>query len=433
MDKPNILMIISHDTGRYIGTYGKNVSTPALDELAKDGIQFNQYFCSQPQCSPSRGSILTGLYSHRHGMMGLAHMGHTMHGNVETLPMKLKKIGYKTSLFGMYHESINGKQDPYELGYDHYQEVPGNLAKDVTKYFVEYLNEQKESQQPFFASVGFEETHRPFPIETSVSVEDVDIPPYLPDTPVVREDLAYFYQSIKDMDKAVEQIIQSLKDNGLYERTIIIYTTDHGIAFPRAKGTLYDSGLETAFIIRFPKGMVKQGYAAEQLICNIDLMPTLLDIVGGNIPENIDGVSFWPLIKGEVVKTRDHFYAQLTWHDRYHPMRAVRTERYKYIKNFIKGPKVYMPYDIHTSLSGQSVKQDYYIENVEEELYDLKVDPHEMNNVIDNPKYADIVDELRKKLKGWMEETNDPLIKGDVPGYEADEWKSVDDDFYSKE
>lgn len=424
MEKMNILMVISHDTGRHLGTYGRKVETPELDKIAEEGIQFDNYFCSQPQCSPSRGSILTGKYGHNHGLMGLTHLGHTMKSDVKTIPSEMKGAGYDTSLFGFFHESIDGVYKGEKLGYDHVVTVPGNAAEKVTDQLETFLKERNASQneKPFYASVGFEETHRPFDGFEPDPIDSVEVPPYLPDTEKVREDIARFQGSVKELDRSVGRIKRLLDDTGLAENTVLIYTTDHGIAFPRAKGTLLDAGLETALLIRFPKGMVAEGGRQDELLCNIDLMPTLLEIAGGEVPEGIDGYSFLPLLKQEDYKERDHFFCELTWHDRYHPMRGIRTKDYKYIRNFEDGPKVYLPYDLYTSLSGEEVREEYSVPNSKEELYDLKKDPLERHNLAGDPDHEDMLVELRERVAKWMAETEDPLLKGPVPGTEAEEW-----------
>ncbi|MBB6453238.1 arylsulfatase A-like enzyme [Salirhabdus euzebyi] len=423
MNKPNILMIISHDTGRFLGSYGYSVETPELNDMAENGVKFNNYFCSQPQCSPSRGSILTGMYGHNHGMLGLAHMGHSMKKDIDTIPSEMNKLGYETHLIGFFHESIDGELDGEKLGYQHVVNVPGNAAEKVTDKVEAFLKEKSQSEQPFYASVGFEETHRPFDDFDPVPLDEVQVPSYLPDTPKVREDLSYFYGSVKELDKAVGRIKRLLEENGLADTTLLIYTTDHGIAFPRAKGTLLDSGLETALIMRLPAGMRNGGRMQDELLCNIDLMPTLIELAGGNVPDGLDGKSFLPLLADETYEERESFFCELSWHDRYHPMRGIRTKKYKYIRNFEEGPKVYLPYDLHESLTGQEVRDEYYVSNSEEELYDLEKDPLEQNNVADDQQYSHIVKDLREKVEQWMKESNDPLLEGPIPGYEAEEWK----------
>jgi N-sulfoglucosamine sulfohydrolase len=430
MKQPNILFIISHDTGRYLGTYGYKVSTPEIDQLAENGVKFNQYYCPAPQCSPSRASIMTGLYPHNNGMLGLAHKSFSIDGEKTTIPKELQKVGYETSLFGFSHETI-GEEAPgvvsstFKLGYDHYQEVPGNFAPIVADH-VETFLEQKANDKldkPFFLNVGFEETHRPFDsyLDVADDIEDVEILPYLPDTENVRKDIALFNGSVKVFDKAVGRIIRKLKETGLDKNTIVILTTDHGVAFPRGKGTLKDAGLETLLIAYSPY-LIDQGVELDHLLCNVDMMPTILELAGAPIVEKLDGKSFASLLTGNRETVREDFFCELTWHDKYHPMRGIRTEKYKYVLNMVDGPKIYMPVDIHSSLSGQDVREDYYVPNEEEELYDMVKDPLEETNVINDPNYSEIAASLRAKVKTWMEETKDPILSGPVAGVESSQW-----------
>lgn len=431
MTRPNIIFMITHDTGRYLGSYGHEVETPELDKLAADGVKFDQYFCPAPQCSPSRGSILTGNYPHNNGLIGLAHLNFHIDEGMTTMPNELQKAGYETSLIGFSHETI-GEEDlgvyssTHKLGYQRYEQVEGSRAPQVADKTIEFLQEKATSsnQQPFFANVGFWETHRTFDEYEPFAddVDDIDVLDYLPDTPNIRKDLSQFHGSVKVLDKAVGRIIQTLKETGLDENTIVIFTTDHGIAFPRAKGTMKDAGLETALIFHNPK-MFGSERVVNDLLCNIDIMPTVLDLTSTPIPEGLDGKSFAPLLKGENVNVRDEFFCELTWHDKYHPMRGIRTNRYKYVKNFEDGPQIYMPVDIHKSLSGPDVREQYYVPNELEELYDLEEDPLERNNVIDHPDYREVAQELREKVSGWMASTNDPLLSGEkIPGIESKKW-----------
>ncbi|MDF2934827.1 MAG: sulfatase [Paenibacillaceae bacterium] len=454
MDRPNILLMISHDTGRYMGCYGQQVNTPNLNELAAKGVRFDRYFCPAPQCSPSRGSILTGLYPHNHGMNGLAHLGFSIKPEVATLPRELGKQGYESVLIGFSHETIDEPDSrltssTYKLGYEQVLPVPGDRGPDVAERTVAFLREKADEaaerraasggpssgmkgeatqHRPFFASVGFFETHRSFD-EYHHEADAPELsppPPYLPDTPAVREDFALLHGSVKVLDQAVGQILQGLRETGLDSSTLVIYTTDHGIAFPRAKGTLMDAGLETALILYAP-GLAEGGHAVTQLLCNVDLMPTLLELAGAPLPAGLDGRSFLPVLRNsedeETITVRDHFFAELTWHDRYHPMRGIRTERFKYIRNLEDGPAVYLPLDIHRSLSGLAVRESYYSPNVPEELYDLLHDPLEEHNLAGDPAWEDTLAELRQRVTAWMERTGDPLLQGPVAGVEAPEWQ----------
>ncbi|MCI1857453.1 MAG: sulfatase [Sporolactobacillus sp.] len=422
--------MISHDSGRYLGTYGQKIATPAIDRLANRGIKFDRYYCPAPQCSPSRGSILTGRYPHNNGLIGLAHKGFSINENITTLPKELVKAGYETTLIGFSHETIGHESlgtvsSTYQLGYERYEKVEGNLALTVAERAEAFLDEKASegSKRPFFVNIGFEETHRPFDRYRACAdkPEDIEPLPYLPDTKNVRQDIALFHGSVKTMDRAVGRILRKIEQTALSKNTLIIYTTDHGIPFPRAKGTLKDAGLETALIIYSPQ-LSGNGREINHLLCNIDLMPTLLELAGAQIPPHLDGQSFAPLLRGERQDTRQEFFCELTWHDAYHPMRGIRNETYKYVLNFVDGPKIYMPLDCHLSLSGQQVYRDYYVQGDPEELYDLTQDPLETVNLFHQRDYQNIVAELRKKVKEWMINTHDPLLKGPVKGIRSKKW-----------
>jgi N-sulfoglucosamine sulfohydrolase len=413
---PNIVLIHGHDIGRYLGAYGRRVETPHLEALAETGVRFTSYFCPAPQCSPSRASMMTGRYPHNNGMMGLAHLDWALHDPKEALPHRLKALGYETYLFGEQHEASSGEI----LGYDRsFGTKWPQLAREVAPAFANYL---ENLGQPFFASVGFFEAHRPFdhpgPVperRSSLRVykddkpEEVEVLPYLPDTAEVRKDIAALNGRVKAADEGVGMVIRALEDRGLRENTVVIFTTDHGVAFPRAKGTLYDAGLEVAFIASWP-GHFASGEDKDELLCNIDLAATLLELLGANIPETLDGRSFLSLLKGEAGEVRDHFFCEMTWHDRYNPVRGVRTNRWKYIRHYSAEPEVYLPADVKESPSGREVLQRGTGALAREELYDLASDPLELDNLIDDETYADVADALSRRVSRWMEETSDPLF-----------------------
>lgn len=434
MTTPNILLLISHDTGRYLGCYGKEVATPAINRIASEGVRFDNYYCPAPQCSPSRGSIMTGLYPQNHGMIGLSHLGFSINPAVTTLPMSLAENGYETALIGFSHETIGEDggtrtTSGAKLGYETVLPVPGDRAGDVATRTVAFLQDRAREdaveKRPFFASVGFFETHREFDEYGPLAdpADDIVPPSYLPDTPGVREELALLHGSAKALDAGIERIVGELDRLGLSEDTLVIYTTDHGIAFPRAKGTLLDAGLETALMMRQP-GTLRAGQVVHEMLCNVDLMPTLLEVAGAEGPEAQDGVSFLPLLREQqAAPPRDHFFAELSWHDQYHPMRAVRTNHFKYIRNFEDGPAVYLPLDIHLSLSGIDVRDQYYEPNVPEELYDLRKDPLEQHNLAGDIRYKETLETLRRQVDRWMKETDDRLLQGRIPGMAAPEWQ----------
>lgn len=428
--KQNILMMISHDSGRMFSNYGYKVDTPHFDSLAKNSTQFDNFYCSAPQCSPSRGSILTGKYPHNNGLIGLAHLGFSINSENTTLPKELSKAGYESVLIGLSHETIHEPPEikdlvfssTTKLGYDKYISVEGDRAPKVADTVINFLK-KRDSDNPFYLNVGFFETHREFDEYEPYAdnFEEVEVFDFLKDDEGIREDISLFNGSLKVLDSSVGKIVDFIENSHYKDNTIIIFTTDHGVAFPGAKGTLKESGLGTALVISIP-GSEQNNKKKKALLCNVDLMPTILELVDIPVPKNIDGESFAALLYTEKDTGREEFFTELTWHDNYHPMRGIRTKLYSYVRNFEDGPKVYMPLDAHLSPSGKSMRDQLYVPNESEELYDLTKDPQESTNLINDDEYKKIAIELRGKVKKWMKETNDPLLKGPVTGYKEPAW-----------
>ncbi|MDW8062103.1 MAG: sulfatase [Nitrososphaerota archaeon] len=408
MSKPNVLIVISHDTGRHLGCYGVGVDTPSFNRVARDGLVFTNVYCTAPQCSPSRASILTGLYPHNHGLIGLTHRGFRL-GVCKLLPAILAENGYQTYLFGFQHES----PDPYLLGYQNVVKGKSNSCTDITPLILDFL--KSRPKKPFLAMVGFSETHRPFP-EYRESIDGIKPLPYLPDEPDVRRDIGGLNILIRMMDESIGSIADALEDTGLYEETIFVYTTDHGIAFPGAKATLFDPGIEVALLIRGPEPFYG-GKRIEALLSNIDIMPTILDVCGIPIPSEVQGKSILPLIRGEKDRLHDEIYLELTYHAAYDPIRGVRTDRYKYIRSFEWRP-YWFPPNVDPSPSKEVARRYGYFDRVRpiEMLFDLHKDPLEKVNLAGDQSYSDILRYMRSKLYNWMKETNDPLLtRGYIP------------------
>ena len=415
--QPNIVLVISHDTGTHLGCYGAGVATPQLDALAAEGVRFDRAHCTAPQCSPSRASLLTGLYPHTNGMMGLAHRGWELRPNVRCLPQYLSESGYATYLFGFQHEAYN---HPERLGYQHI-DTSSIQASAVAEKVRDCLGSRPDA--PFFIMAGFDETHRPFdrPGYDGDPPESVTLPPWLPDIAAVRTEIGQLNGMVKAVDRAVGVIRAAIADHPQAEDTLFIYTTDHGIAMPRAKGMLYAPGTRTALLMHWPADFAG-GRRVDDLLVNVDLMPTLLDAAGLPIPPGLHGRTFLPLLRDAPYRPHDHIFAELTWHDRYNPMRGVRTARYAYMRNFIAAPLVYMPSDTLAGLSGQALAPTYYGSvRPPEELYDLAADPLECTNLAADPAYADKLAQLHTLVDDWMHATNDPLLHGPIPGKPDDE------------
>lgn len=407
--RPNIVFLICHDLGQHVGCLGAPIETPNIDALAGDGVLFSNYACTAAQCSPSRGSIMTGRYPHNNGLVGLAHIGWEIGANEVTTPMYLGRAGYSTTLIAHQHEH----NEPARLGYQNINACRHD-ARTVADNVCEFLGEV-DRERLFFVSAGVTEPHRPYEREGYDRDDEATLMPlpYLPDRPGIREDLAGLHGLIWRLDEAVGTIRQGLADSGLEDDTIFIFTTDHGIAMPRAKGTCYDPGIMTTLIWRWP-GHFEGGRVQDELLTNCDTLPTILDLAGVAPPDCLDGRSYLGVLDEDDYEPREDVFCEMTWHDQYNPMRAIRTNDFKYVRNFGDRPLVFMPLDIWDGPGGQDMREDFYSSRrPEEELYDLRVDPLEQCNVIDDAAYADVAWTLRTRVQNWMVETNDPLLYGD--------------------
>jgi len=420
-EKPNIILFITHDQGQFLGCYNSpqtpnSLKTPNLDKLAENGVRFTNYFCTAPQCSPSRGGIQTSLYPHQNGLIGLLDRGWTLPEKNKTLPIYLKEQGYTTHLMGFQHEAF----DAYSLGYDTISKrrpEPLYNCQKMNKDYQNFFKAHQNEENPFYVSIGVTQVHRPFGVwGDPVDPNRVIVPPYLPDSKIVRDDLSQFYGAIEGVDNCIGNILRQLEDLDLRENTLFIYTTDHGEAYPRAKCTLYDPGLKTILLMSWPgSDIFKKNKVYNQMISNIDLLPTLLDLIGAKLPKKIEGKSFLPILNGEIDIFRKEIYSEKSFHEYYDPIRSVRTDNIKFIINFEKSKCLYQ--------LGADMKQDalgkYMLERInkprpDEELYDLKKDPKEIHNLIDDPNYKDILNESRNKLYEWMKQTKDPILKGKI-------------------
>jgi len=412
--RPNILLVIVHDLGTRLSCYGEtSVQTPSLDALAAGGVRFENHFSTAPFCSPSRGSIITGKYPHSNGLMGLVNLGWDLPESNTTMAQMLASAGYETFLFGLQHEV----KEPKRLG-SHFHHVSdrslGRSCDEVAPLVVDFLNTRgKEEAKPFYARVGFSEVHRPYERYKPDDPESVTVPPYLQNTPGARQDIAMFHGSIRRMDEAIGSILDALESSGLGEDTIVVFTTDHGIAFPRAKATLYDPGLRTTLIIRWPKG-IAGGRTVQELISNIDLLPSLLDAVGIPTPDNVQGRSFLNLLCGGEYNPNEQIFAEKnTSPDDI--KRCIRTKRYKHIRNYDDGPALNLPTDIEASLTRRDMGDNHLSPRPPVEIYDLEKDPLEMDNLAGRKEIKEVESDLASRLDKFLEETNDPILCGPIP------------------
>lgn len=421
----NIIYLHTHDTGRFIEPYGHAVRTPNLLRLAQEGILFRHVYSAAPTCSPSRSAMLTGVSAHVCGMIGLVHRGFhlTEEAKRRHLASFLSEQGYETVLSGVQHETPAGTED--QIGYQ--RVLKPKLDKTGTakvsqwdmdygraEAAAEYLRSRPKS--PFFLAVGLFSTHRVFPEleEGEPTAPDLDpryVKPPAPlyDTPETRLDMARYNKSARIADDCIGIVLQALKEAGLEDETVVMYTTDHGIAFPHSKSTLYDTGIGVSLILRYPGNPA--GRVVDALASHLDVYPTLCELAGVEPPRGLEGHSLVPVIDGVKESVRDEVFAEVSYHAAYEPLRCVRTERYKLIRRYDEEVG-FVPANIDDGPSKSFLLDAGLLESkvAREELFDLYLDPTERVNRIDDPEYAAVYQDLSRRLDRWMKETNDPLV-----------------------
>ena len=410
-NRPNIVIITCHDAGRHFGCYGiDEVHTPAVDAVASDGHLFTNYFTTSPVCSPSRGAMLTGRYPQSNGLIGLTHSPWDWSFNEGEQPLShvLRDAGYHTGLFGLQHEdSDTDKLGFVETHAQRGQDGKRATALDVAGAFADFCRTDAATNTPFYAQIGFFETHRPhdFGDVKPDASKGVFVPPYLVDEQRARRELAVQQGACRRVDEAVNIITSALDEADLTANTLFVFTVDHGIEFPRAKWFCYDAGIEVALIVRWPVGGIAGGATRDRLLSNVDLFPTLLDLVDLQIPENVEGLSFADYLGNDsAAAKRDAVFSVFQGKD----IRSVRTDRYKLIRNFQARRLIPVPVNMTESPAGREKCPVV-------QLFDLEKDPLEFNNIAEDPEFADIRKDLSDRLWEWMESVNDPSLNGPLP------------------
>jgi arylsulfatase A-like enzyme len=420
MPRPNIVFITPHDLGTHLRCYGwdSRIPSPNLDGFAREGVQFRSHFCAGPYCSPSRGAIMTGLYPHVNGLMGLVNLGWDLPERNVTLPQLLQASGYETGLFGIQHIV----SDPARLGYEHMAPAEHGKCELVAGAFEEFLRSRSaDASRPFYAEIGTSEVHRPYGRfdEIPVPAEEVTPLPFLEDTPGVRMDLAMFYAQIQRLDRAMGRVFAALDEAGLRDETLVVFTTDHGIAFPRAKATLYGPGINTALMMRWP-GRIAEGREVRSLTSHVDIFPTIAELLELEPPPGMNGTSLVPLLEDGEKPVREAVYAEKNTYAG-DLKRCVRTGHYKLIRNYGEGPKLHLPTDIEVTASRRDLGDVHLEPRPPVELYDLQADPWEQRNRAGATDYAEIEADLAGRLERHLEETDDPILGGSVPRPEGEE------------
>jgi N-sulfoglucosamine sulfohydrolase len=422
-EQPNFIVFIADDAAwNDCGPYGnQNIKTPNINKLAEEGVVFNNAFLTTSSCSPSRCSILTGRYPHATGAPEL-HM--PLPADQVLFAGELQKAGYFTAVAGKYH--IGPKRAEFDTIY--------GGSPSGCEFWVEAL-QNRPKNKPFFLWLAALDPHRdyqPNTIPVPHNPEEVIVPPYLPDNDSTRKDLALYYDEISRMDSYIGKVIAELKNQGVDENTLVIYMTDNGRPFPRAKTRMYDSGIKTPFIVRWPAKLGKG--TADGLVSSIDIAPTFCELAGAEISETYQGNSFVPILENYSAKTRDYIAGEHNWHDYQAHERAIRNHKYLYIRNAFPELNASPPADAVRSITYQKMikmhKADELTENqldcfIEprpaEELYDVENDPYQLHNLAENTEYADALDEMRKLLDNWIVEFDDKIPETPTPD-KFDRW-----------
>lgn len=425
---PNILLIVSEDNGPELGSYGAPVKTPHLDRLAKRGVLFRRAFVPQAGCSQSRAALLSGLYPHQNGQIGLATWKYQMYqAATPNIPRSLKAAGYTTGIIGKLH--INPESAfPFD-----FVAIPGsNFArKNMQDYSAKALQFMTESKEPFYLQVNHPDAHAPFIPQVDglpkkpLTGADVEALPYMAlDHPKLRQSTADYYNCMMRLDSYVGQLIKALKKSGKYKNTLIIYIGDHGADLLRGKRTSYEGGLRIPMIISW-KGQVLKNIQLNELTSTLDLYPTFLELAGLPIPKYLPGRSLMPLLTGKPTEWRRYLFTEFHVHSNHNPFpqRTVRDDRYKLIWNPLAGTTnpgyeftlshtVKIPEEDLLANADPLVKEAYQRMKTppEYELYDLQNDPFELRNLAEEETHQEVRLRLQQELRDWQQNTADPLI-----------------------
>ena len=409
----NIIYIHSHDTGKYTQPYGHAIPTPNIQKLAEEGVLFRQAFCANPTCSPSRASLLTGQWAHSCGMGGLANRGWSLPFPGHLIMHTLKQAGYVTAMAGFQHVV----KDVSTAGYTRVLSQEKGKA-GAEEHAVAFLSEKHD--QPFFLDVGFGETHRRGAgFDNQPAGEEKTDPRYVKppapflDTPDTRQDMAEYIDAARTLDYKMGQVFEAVDRNGLTDNTMIICTTDHGLAFPNMKCHLTDHGIGVMLIVRGPNDF-KGGKVIDGMVSQVDLFPTICELIDIENPSWLQGTSIIPLIHGEE-EIHQEIFAEVNYHCCYEPQRAVRTKRWKYIRRYDQATTLAMPNCDEGISKTYMIEHNWHQKPVESErLYDLVYDPGETNNLAYDNQHQETLEEMRHKLDLWRQETEDPLWENSI-------------------
>jgi N-sulfoglucosamine sulfohydrolase len=445
--RPNLILILADDLGfEDCGPFGNDrVQSPNLARLAKEGMRFDRAFVTASSCSPCRASIITGRYPHQ---TGAEELHWPVPENQVTFVEELKKAGYWTGAAGKWHlgEPLKKRFDVVMEADESGFQLPAGqksaskgkfdekAAGDAQSGCADWLPllQKRAKGKPFFLWLASLDPHRDFSekaVDPPTDPKTVNLAPYHPDTPEVRADYARYYDEIARLDSHIGAVLDELDKLELAENTLIVFLSDNGRPFPRDKTTLYDSGIRTPMIARWP-GRARTGAVCREIVSTVDIAPAFLDAAGiekDKRSATFAGRSFLPLLEKPETPLREFVFAEKNWHDFEDHARAVRTPRYKYIRNGYPDLPLTPPADAWRSPTGAALRewrdwgrllphQKMIFEKPRptEELYDTVDDPHELRNLATDGRHKIVLETLRTALDDWIRETGDVRTAPDL-------------------
>jgi N-sulfoglucosamine sulfohydrolase len=423
-----------------VGAFGcpTDGTTPNIDRLAAEGLRFNHGHVTIAVCQPSRSALMTGRYPHCSGGEGFYRLRYE---GVPILPDMLRGEGYDVGILGKVPHSTPYEAFEWDMSYDQVQLGQGRNPEVYYQHSRDFVQKAVDGDRPFFLMANSHDPHRPFygndrqewyeeldppavPPSRTFNPDEVVIPGFLPDIPEVRLEIAEYYNSVRRCDDTVGRLLDVLDEAGVAENTLVMFLSDNGMAFPFAKTNCYLNSTRTPWLARWPAVIEAGRVDSEHFISGVDYLPTVLDVIGVDVPEGVNGSSRFPVLRGEQQAGCDQVFTQFhqTSARRNFPMRCVQNGRFGYIFNpWSDGEREFR----NESQAGRSwnamaeaeandpelaARNHLFTYRVLEEFYDFENDPNALNNLIDDPNYAGEIQALRDSLEGWMAEVKDTAL-----------------------
>lgn len=429
----NILLITADDLGyEAMDFLGGEVAgvTPNLSKLASESLSFERAHVNYAICAPSRSIIGTGRYGHNSGCFGF----NKLPKDIPTVYSTFQKNGYLTGILGKVGHSTCDLGFSWNFSHDYAQLGAGRSPTKYHDYAEEFFARAKKENKPFYFMVNSHDPHRPFhnpdkPMKNAeipsrlFSPNEIPVPSYLPDLPEVRKELSHYYNSIRRLDDTVGRVLDALEKSGEADNTLVLFMTDNGSAFPFAKANTYLASTRTPLLVRWP-GVTQPGSVDDtHFVSEVDFFATFTDAAGIPVPDELDGQSLVPILKGEKEDGREYVFTQIdyTIGGPAKPMRCIQDENFGYIFNAFSDGK----FNYRNNNEGLTFKAmqelgktdpaiqervDMFRHRVPQEFYDLKKDPGCIVNLIDSTDHAELIEKYQKRLREWMVETNDHCI-----------------------